>query len=242
MARARDARGRRPTFAKATLETTRRATARRSRCSCGGPTKCAADPCPVDRRLPRRPRGPGARRVLGGRAALRRRGLRLRRAERARLDGYGKTWLHADDGAEAARRHHRHRGLRRSTSATSWAKDGKAPKVGVIGGSYGGYSTLMAMTYFAGAYDAGVARRRHLEPDDVPHEHRAVPPHPAHLGVRRSGEGRGGARASCRRSRTSTKVKAPLLLDPGRQRSARAGRRGGADLPRARARARFPAG
>lgn len=69
--------------------------------------------------------------------------------------GYGKTWLHADDGPkrlavvtdiEDASKYIR----------TAWAKNGKAPKVGVMGGSYGGYSTLMAMTYFAGAYDAGV--------------------------------------------------------------------------------------
>jgi protease II len=69
--------------------------------------------------------------------------------------GYGKTWLHADDGPkrlavitdiEDAATYIR----------TAWAKDGKAPKIGVMGGSYGGYSTLMAMTYFAGAYDAGV--------------------------------------------------------------------------------------
>jgi dipeptidyl aminopeptidase/acylaminoacyl peptidase len=31
------------------------------------------------------------------------------------------------------------------------------PKVGIMGGSYGGYSTLYAMTRFAGSYDAGVA-------------------------------------------------------------------------------------
>ncbi|HVO32228.1 MAG TPA: prolyl oligopeptidase family serine peptidase, partial [bacterium] len=37
-----------------------------------------------------------------------------------------------------------------------WARNGKAPKIGVLGGSYGGYSSLMAMTRFAGAYDAGV--------------------------------------------------------------------------------------
>lgn len=70
--------------------------------------------------------------------------------------GYGKTWLHADDGAkrkavitdiEDVARHIR----------TAWAKGGVAPRVGVMGGSYGGYATLMAMTYFAGAYDAGVA-------------------------------------------------------------------------------------
>ena len=40
---------------------------------------------------------------------------------------------------------------------TAWAVGGVAPKIGVTGGSYGGYSTLMAMTYFAGAYDAGVS-------------------------------------------------------------------------------------
>ena len=70
--------------------------------------------------------------------------------------GYGKAWLHADDAAkrkdvitdlEDVARYLR----------TAWAKDGVAPKIGVTGGSYGGYATLMAMTYFAGAYDAGVA-------------------------------------------------------------------------------------
>ena len=70
-------------------------------------------------------------------------------------DGYGKTWLHADDG------------VKRKAVVTdiedvsvfvkkAWAKGGVTPKVGVMGGSYGGYSTLMAMTFFAGAYDAGV--------------------------------------------------------------------------------------
>lgn len=71
-------------------------------------------------------------------------------------DGYGKTWLHADDGAkrlsiitdieDAAK-----------FARTKWAVGGKAPKLGVYGGSYGGYSTLVAMTLFAGSYDAGVS-------------------------------------------------------------------------------------
>lgn len=70
--------------------------------------------------------------------------------------GYGKAWLHSDNGPkrlniitdiEDAAKYIR----------TAWAKNGVAPKIGVMGGSYGGYSTLMAMTYFAGAYDAGVA-------------------------------------------------------------------------------------
>src|SRR5205823_12859430 len=69
--------------------------------------------------------------------------------------GYSKSWFHADDGPKR---------LAVITDIEdcakyirkAWAKGGKAPKVGVTGGSYGGYSTLMAMTYFAGAYDAGV--------------------------------------------------------------------------------------
>lgn len=69
-------------------------------------------------------------------------------------DGYGKTWLHADDGPkrlavitdiEDCSKHIR----------AHWGDGGKAPKVGVMGWSYGGYSTLVAMTMFAGAYDAG---------------------------------------------------------------------------------------
>jgi dipeptidyl aminopeptidase/acylaminoacyl peptidase len=69
-------------------------------------------------------------------------------------DGYGKTWLHADDGP---------RRLEVITDIEdcarfirkSWGDGGKEPKVGIMGGSYGGYSTLVGMTMFAGAYDAG---------------------------------------------------------------------------------------
>ncbi len=70
--------------------------------------------------------------------------------------GYGKKWLDADNGAKR---------LEVVTDIEdagkfvkqAFAKDGKTPKVGVTGGSYGGYSTLMAMTYFAGTYDVGVS-------------------------------------------------------------------------------------
>ena len=71
-------------------------------------------------------------------------------------NGYGKSWLNADNGP------------RRLDIITdiedasrfikkNWAVGGVAPKVGVMGGSYGGYSTNVAMTLFAGAYDAGVS-------------------------------------------------------------------------------------
>ena len=70
--------------------------------------------------------------------------------------GYGKTWLAADD---------REKRLNVITDIedaaiyikSKWAYNGIVPKIGVMGGSYGGYSTLMAMSRFAGAYDAGVA-------------------------------------------------------------------------------------
>jgi dipeptidyl aminopeptidase/acylaminoacyl peptidase len=70
-------------------------------------------------------------------------------------DGYGKTWLHADDGPK------RLDIITDIEDAAKWARShfaagGKEPRVGIFGGSYGGYSVLMGMTMFAGAYDAGV--------------------------------------------------------------------------------------
>lgn len=70
-------------------------------------------------------------------------------------DGYGKTWSHADDGPK------RLGVITDIEDASKWVKStfssgGKAPKLGVFGASYGGYSVLMAMTMFAGDYDAGV--------------------------------------------------------------------------------------
>jgi protease II len=71
-------------------------------------------------------------------------------------DGYGKAWYHADDGPrrlaiitdiEDAARHIR----------KEWATQGRAPRLAIVGGSYGGYSSLIGMTMFAGAYDVGVA-------------------------------------------------------------------------------------
>jgi dipeptidyl aminopeptidase/acylaminoacyl peptidase len=70
-------------------------------------------------------------------------------------DGYGKTWLHADDGPKRL-------GIVTDIEdAANWARTrfaagGQQPKVGIYGGSYGGYSVLLGMTMFAGAYDAGV--------------------------------------------------------------------------------------
>lgn len=70
--------------------------------------------------------------------------------------GYGKKWLDSDNGpkrlqvitdiADAA-----------AHFKNKYTLNGIAPKLGVMGASYGGYSTLVAMTRFAGSYDAGVA-------------------------------------------------------------------------------------
>jgi dipeptidyl aminopeptidase/acylaminoacyl peptidase len=70
-------------------------------------------------------------------------------------DGYGKSWLHADDGPK------RLDIIGDIEDAAQWARArfsvrGKTPAVGIYGGSYGGYSVLMGMTRFAGAFDAGV--------------------------------------------------------------------------------------
>jgi dipeptidyl aminopeptidase/acylaminoacyl peptidase len=70
--------------------------------------------------------------------------------------GYGKTWLHSDNGAK------RLNVITDIEDAAlfikkNWAVNGQAPQVGVMGYSYGGYSTLIAMTMFGGTYDAGVA-------------------------------------------------------------------------------------
>ena len=71
-------------------------------------------------------------------------------------DGYGKTWLDADNGSrrravlpdiEDCARHLR----------THLARGGRPPRIGVFGGSYGGYAALIGMSMFAGAFDAGVS-------------------------------------------------------------------------------------
>lgn len=67
-------------------------------------------------------------------------------------DGYGKAWLHSDNQAK------RLNVITDIEDAANYIRaKWKVTKIGVMGGSYGGYSTFMAMTKFAGSYDAGVA-------------------------------------------------------------------------------------
>ncbi|MBC86396.1 MAG: S9 family peptidase [Bdellovibrionaceae bacterium] len=70
--------------------------------------------------------------------------------------GYSKSWLNSDNGPKR---------LKVITDIEDaslyikkhWAVNGLPPKIGVMGGSYGGYSTNVAMTMFAGAYSAGAS-------------------------------------------------------------------------------------
>jgi dipeptidyl aminopeptidase/acylaminoacyl peptidase len=71
-------------------------------------------------------------------------------------DGYGKAWLHSDDGPKRLRVITDIEDCARWIRAR-WGEAGQPPRIGITGGSYGGYSTLVGMTMFAGAYDAGVA-------------------------------------------------------------------------------------
>lgn len=71
-------------------------------------------------------------------------------------DGYGKTWVRADNGPKRLEVITDIRDAARYIKS-KWKVKEVAPKVGIYGGSYGGYSTLVGMTMFAGEYDAGVA-------------------------------------------------------------------------------------
>ncbi|MDA9189614.1 prolyl oligopeptidase family serine peptidase [bacterium] len=71
-------------------------------------------------------------------------------------DGYSKDWLHSDNGAKRLKviSDIRDAGLH---IKKYWSYNGVTPKIAVMGGSYGGYSTLVAMTLYAGTYDRGIA-------------------------------------------------------------------------------------
>lgn len=70
--------------------------------------------------------------------------------------GYGRAWMQSDNGPK------RKDVVSDIQDAAlwikqNWAVNGVAPKVGIFGWSYGGYATLIGMTYFAGSYDAGAS-------------------------------------------------------------------------------------
>ncbi len=71
-------------------------------------------------------------------------------------EGYGRKWLDADN---RGRRLDVISDIRAASTfiRNHWTHKGQAPKIGIFGGSYGGYATLIGMTMFAGSYDAGVS-------------------------------------------------------------------------------------
>jgi dipeptidyl aminopeptidase/acylaminoacyl peptidase len=119
------------------------------------PKSCAAEPCPV---VVVFHGGPEAQSRPGFNVAMQLLvdvGFVVVEPNVRGSDGYGKSYLRADDGPK------RLAVITDIEDAAKWARaqfavNGQAPKVGIYGGSYGGYSVLMAMTMFAGAYDAGV--------------------------------------------------------------------------------------
>lgn len=70
--------------------------------------------------------------------------------------GLGKAWLHADNGPKRLKVVSDIRDCARYIRKT-WSYEGVVPKIGVTGGSYGGYATLLAMTKYAGEFDAGIS-------------------------------------------------------------------------------------
>lgn len=70
--------------------------------------------------------------------------------------GYGKSYEKADDGAKRLNVISDIAACAEDAKST-FAFNGRTPKVGVYGGSYGGYATLAALTLFPGTYDAGFA-------------------------------------------------------------------------------------
>jgi dipeptidyl aminopeptidase/acylaminoacyl peptidase len=141
-------------FAKATLESYPARDGTRIPMFVRRPARCA-EPCPVIVDFHGGPEGQAKAEFSATAQLFVDAGFTFVRPNVRGSTGYGKAWLHADDGP---------RRLNVITDIedvakfirTAWARDGKAPRIGVTGGSYGGYAVLMAMTYFAGAYDAGV--------------------------------------------------------------------------------------
>ncbi len=119
------------------------------------PEKCAPEPCPVVVSFHGGPEGQARPGFSVGAQMFVDAGFVYVEPNVRGSDGYGKTWLHADDGPK------RLDVITDIEDAARWARarfasGGKEPRVGIYGGSYGGYSALMGMTMFAGAYDAGV--------------------------------------------------------------------------------------
>jgi protease II len=119
------------------------------------PQKCTSDPCPVVIHFHGGPEAQSRPGFSVHAQLFVEAGFVIVEPNVRGSDGYGKTWLRADDGPK------RLQIITDIEDAAKWARTkfaskGIESKLGIYGGSYGGYSVLMGMTMFAGAYDAGV--------------------------------------------------------------------------------------
>jgi hypothetical protein len=139
-------------------------------------------------------------------------------------DGYGKSWLHADDGPKRLNIITDIEDAARFVRA-KWAVGGKAPEGRCVWGQLRRLLHADRDDDVRGRLRRRRVGRRDLEPAHVPREHRAVPPHPADLRVRRPGERSRGPRDAqpdhlCRQGEGAAHA------HPGGDRSARPRRRG----------------
>ena len=155
---------------------TRRATARRSRCSCAGPRSVRRRPAPWSSSSTAGPRGsprpgfnPGAQLFVDA-------GFILRRAQRARQRRLRQDLAPRRRRPQAPRRDHRHRGLR----ALHPRARGRRTAVAAQDRHH---RRQLRRLLDAGRHDDVRRRlrrrrlgRRHQQPDHVPQEHRRLPP------------------------------------------------------------------
>ncbi len=120
------------------------------------PDASAADPCPVVVEFHGGPEGQAAPGFSGYAQLFVDSGFIFVEPNVRGSDGYGKAWLDADNGAKRLAVITDIEDAGKALRAR-FTRNGKAPKVAIVGGSYGGYSSLIGMTMFAGTYDAGVS-------------------------------------------------------------------------------------
>jgi protease II len=124
--------------------------------ACAPEAPPAAEPCPIVVEFHGGPEGQATPGFNGRIQLLVDAGFIVAEPNVRGSDGYGKAWLDADNGPKRLDVISDIDDAGKALRAR-FTRNGKAPKVAVTGGSYGGYSVFMAMTMFAGTYDVGVS-------------------------------------------------------------------------------------
>ena len=143
-------------FARATLETCAARDGAKIPLFVRRPARCGPGPCPVVVLFHGGPEGQAQAGFSTFAQLLVDAGFILVEPNVRGSDGYGKAYLDADNGPKRLQVITDLEDVARYVRK-AYAVGGVAPRVGVAGGSYGGYAALMAMTRFAGDYDAGVS-------------------------------------------------------------------------------------